>query len=87
MDVEFTKAIEDIFKFVGSQENILSVGRCKTRLRLNLKDNKKVDVGRFKNVEGVLGIVETKEQVQIIIEPPKANELIQKFKKAYEINK
>jgi len=87
MEREFTKVVEDIFTYVGTQENILSVGRCKTRLRLNLKDKKKVDVGQFKKVEGILGIVETKEQFQIIIDPKRAKVLIQEFNEIYKINK
>jgi len=87
MEKEFVKSVEDILSFIGSKENILSVGRSKTRLRLNLKDKKKVDIGQFKKVDGVLGIVETKEQFQIILEPQKAKVLIQEFNKVYELKK
>lgn len=79
MGEEFTKVIEEILNFVGSKENILSVGKSKTRLRLNLKDKNKVDVGQFKKVDEVLGIVETKDQFQIILKPQKATVLIQEF--------
>jgi len=84
MDMEVTKTVEDILNFIGTEKNILSVKRCKTRLRLNLKNKKIVDVGKFKRVDGVLGIVETKDQFQIILEPQKANGLIQEFNKALE---
>ncbi|WP_238918983.1 PTS transporter subunit EIIB [Clostridium sp. YIM B02555] len=84
MNTELTKSAEDILGFIGYEDNIVSVGNCTTRLRLNLRDKRKVDVGQFKKVEGVLGIVETKEQLQIILEPKKAKNLITEFKKVYE---
>ena len=87
MRKEFTKAVEDIFNLIGSEENVVSVSRCKTRLRLSLKDKKKVDIGQFKKVEGVLGVVETKDQFQIIKEPQIAKGLIQEFKEFYDIKK
>ena len=84
---EFTETVEAIFSLVGSEENVVSVSRCKTRLRLNLKDKKKVDIGQFKKVEGVLGVVETKEQFQIIIKPESAKDLIKEFNEFYNMKK
>jgi len=85
MDVEITRIVENVVKFVGSEKNILAVKRCKTRLRLKLKDKKSVDIGQFKKLEYILGIVETKEQFQIIIESQKATELIQEFNRVYKM--
>ncbi|WP_297423114.1 PTS transporter subunit EIIB [Clostridium sp.] len=79
MSIELYKAARDIFKFVGPTENIISVGECSTRLRLNLKDKKKVDIGFLRMVEGVLGVVETHEQLQIIFRYNNVNELKNEF--------
>lgn len=79
MGTDFNKVAKDIFNFVGSEENIILVGNCMTRLRLKLKDRKKVNISDFRRVEGVLGVVETQEQLQIIIEPQKAKSLISEF--------
>lgn len=85
MGTEFTNVTEEIFRIVGTKENILSVGKCMTRLRLKLKDKKKVDIGIIKGVEGILGVVETQEQLQLIIEPQKARGLINEFIQVYKI--
>jgi phosphotransferase system IIB component len=87
MNIEFNKAAEEIFNFVGSKENILSVGTCITRIRLNLRDNKKANIGSLKKVDGVLGVVETKEQFQIIIEHKKAEGIISNFTKILELSR
>ena len=85
MRSEITKSVEDIFSFLGYKENILSIRKCSTRLRLNLADNKIADIGQLKKVDGVLGIVETREQFQIIIHSRKAKSLINEFIKVYKI--
>ncbi|MDR3593519.1 PTS transporter subunit EIIB [Clostridium sp.] len=87
MRSELTKSAEDIFGFLGYAENILSIGKCSTRLRLNLVDKKIVDISQFKKVDGVLGVVETREQLQIIMQPKKAKSLINEFIKIYKIKK
>ncbi len=79
MSTDFTKMAEEIFKLVGPTENILSADNCMTRLRLSLQDKKKVDVGALKGIEGVLGVVETQEELQIVIGPGKVNKLKAEF--------
>lgn len=48
MITDFGKIARELFNLVGSEENILCVENCMTRLRLRLKDTKKVDVGILK---------------------------------------
>lgn len=84
METKYTKEAENILNFVGSKENILSIGKCSTRLRLELKDNKKVNISIFGNVEGVLGVIETEGQLQIIVDPIKSRELVSEFIKIYQ---
>ncbi len=48
MNTDFDKIARELFDLVGSEENILFVENCMTRLRLRLKDTKKVDVGILK---------------------------------------
>ncbi|WP_026888432.1 PTS transporter subunit EIIB [Clostridium beijerinckii] len=87
MITDFSKIARELFNLVGSEENILFVENCTTRLRLRLKDTKKVDVGILKKIEGVRGIVETREQFQIIIDSIVAKILISEFINIYKIKK
>ncbi len=79
MSAEFTKVARKIFNTVGAKENILSIENCITRLRLILRDKKSVDISTFKSLKGILGVVETSEQLQIIMEPRKAKRIINEF--------
>ena len=87
MTTDFSKIARDIFNLIGSEENVLFVENCMTRLRVRLKDTKKVDVGILKNIEGVRGIVETREQFQIIIDSIVAKRLIGEFINIYKTRK
>ncbi len=79
MSEEITKIAEEIFKLVGPKENILSVKNCMSSLKLNLKDKKKVDVGVLKRVEDVRGIIETQDQLQIVILHKNSKDIIAEF--------
>lgn len=86
MGEEFAKTADEIFKLVGSKENILSVKNCKDSLKLKLKDKKKVDTGVLKKVKGVRGIIETQYQLQIIIIHINSKDIIAEFIKVSRIN-
>lgn len=52
---------------VGGKENIISVTHCVTRLRFKLKDESKVKKDELEKLNGVLGVVFSSGQVQVII--------------------
>lgn len=54
---KFAVMAKEIYEALGGDENVLSVDNCITRLRLELKDLKKVDQERIKKT-GVMGIKE-----------------------------
>lgn len=64
--------IKSISSSLGGRSNIIRCGHCMTRLRLTLKDNNIVELEAIKRIEGVLGIVESDDQLQIILGPGKA---------------
>lgn len=59
----------DVLDAVGGAQNINKVWHCSTRLRFNLNDMKVPDKEAIKNIDGVLGVVESGEQLQIIVGP------------------
>lgn len=60
---------QKILPLIGGKENLITVAHCMTRLRLTLLDTSKTDQTALRNVNGVLGIVETADQLQIILGP------------------
>lgn len=62
----------DVVKAVG-KENMVAAAHCATRLRLVLKDDKKVDQAALDANDGVKGTFKTNGQFQIIIGPGDVN--------------
>lgn len=61
------KTAADILKAVGGKDNISLVTHCMTRLRLNLKDESIPKQDEMKEISGVIGVVNTGGQLQVII--------------------
>ncbi|WP_179394452.1 PTS transporter subunit EIIC [Lacticaseibacillus absianus] len=66
--------IEGIVRGLGGLENIDQFGNCMTRLRLTVKDERKVNVEALKKAPGVVGFVGGAAQPQIVLGPGKAEE-------------
>ncbi|UJF18203.1 PTS N-acetylmuramic acid transporter subunit IIBC [Vibrio sp. SS-MA-C1-2] len=64
--------ITDIIAVIGGAGNVTQCGNCMTRLRLTLSNSNVVDQDKLKRLSGVLGVVESDEQLQIILGPGKA---------------
>lgn len=58
---------EDILKNVGGKENINSVTHCITRLRFRLKDESRANDEILKNMEGVVTVMKSGGQYQVVI--------------------
>lgn len=58
---------KEILVLVGGSENIAQLNNCATRLRMNLKDESKIDLNKIKELKGVLGAAKKAGQYQIII--------------------
>lgn len=56
-----------ILKYVGGEKNIRHFTNCVTRLRFQLKDDKKVDQQALSQLDGVLGIQFQGDQFQVIL--------------------
>ena len=67
--MEPRKIAEAILNSVGNKGNVYSNSTCMTRLRLMVSDISKIDVASLRNIEGVLGVVERVEGVQIVFGP------------------
>jgi PTS system beta-glucosides-specific IIC component len=63
------KLSREILDNIGGTENIKNIGHCATRLRINVKDNNKVNDDALSSLEGIHGYVFKNGQAQIIIGP------------------
>lgn len=64
--------IESILHLTGGSNNITLCGNCMTRLRLTLKNRDLVQNDELKKIPGILGVVNSDDQLQIILGPGKA---------------
>lgn len=47
-----------IYQHIGGPDNVSKVYNCMTRVRINIKDDRQVDIEALKQVDGVMGVVE-----------------------------
>lgn len=65
--MDYKKLAEIILQNVGGSGNVSGLTHCATRLRFNLKDESKANTEAIKGTKGVMGVVSSGGQYQIII--------------------
>lgn len=58
---------KEILEYAGGSENVTQLNNCATRLRMNFKDESKIDLNKIRQINGVLGAAKKSGQYQIII--------------------
>ncbi len=66
------KLAQEIYTVIGSAGNIKKVQNCMTRLRVYLIHQDAAMLANLKKIDGVLGINENREELQIILGPGRA---------------
>lgn len=64
---KYEQLARDILKEVGGKENINSLTHCITRLRFKLKDESKANDDNLKNMPGVVTVMHSAGQYQVVI--------------------
>ncbi|EPR27879.1 Pts system, beta-glucoside-specific iiabc component [Geobacillus sp. WSUCF1] len=64
---DYTPLSKNILRLVGGRENIESVYHCVTRLRFKLKDEALADTEAIKNLDGVVTVMKSGGQYQVVI--------------------
>lgn len=59
--------VKQIAANIGGAENVNSVFHCATRLRFKVKDTNKVDKKRLEQISGVISVIESGGQIQVVI--------------------
>lgn len=68
--------VELILEKVGGRDNVTAATNCMTRLRIDVKDDSKIDEESLKALEGVMGIVHDKvNYVEVVVGPGKSRKL------------
>ncbi|WP_058764600.1 beta-glucoside-specific PTS transporter subunit IIABC [Exiguobacterium chiriqhucha] len=65
--MKYEQLARDIIQHVGGKENVNSVVHCITRLRFKLKDESKANTEAIKNMDGVVTVMKSGGQYQVVI--------------------
>lgn len=65
--MNYQELARKILELVGGKENVSGLTHCATRLRFNLHDESKAQTETLKNTPGVLGVVVSGGQYQVVI--------------------
>ncbi|EGO2580456.1 PTS transporter subunit EIIC [Enterococcus faecalis] len=65
--MDYQAIAKEILKDVGGKDNIVDVTHCYTRLRFVLKDTKQVNKEALLQTEGVISVVESGGQYQVVL--------------------
>ena len=65
--MDFKSIAKEILVNVGNEENIKDVIHCHTRLRFSLMNFEKVNKDNLSKIEGVITVVESMDQLQVVI--------------------
>ena len=65
--MKYEAMIREIITKIGGRENIISAYHCATRLRFKLKEESKADEAGIKEIEGVLSVIKSGGQFQVVI--------------------
>lgn len=64
---QYYELATSILSTLGGSENIISLSHCMTRLRLDVHHHESVNVDQLKQVDGVLNVITSQNQIQIVI--------------------
>ncbi|MEQ9722347.1 PTS cellobiose/arbutin/salicin transporter subunit IIBC [Yersinia alsatica] len=67
MSKNFAAVSRQIVDAIGGAGNVVAVTHCMTRLRFVLQDDSAVELAKLKSITGVLGVVRSENQCQVII--------------------
>ncbi|MCD8221153.1 MAG: glucose PTS transporter subunit IIA [Clostridiales bacterium] len=67
--LKYQKLCETVIENVGGKSNVISVTHCVTRLRFKLQDESKANTQVLSNTKGVIQVIQTGGQYQVVIGP------------------
>lgn len=73
--------VQGILDNVGGKDNVASITNCMTRVRMTFKDESRVNEASLKKVEGVMGVVKSDNQYQVVVGPGTSTKVAQSLSK------
>ena len=67
VSVDYKKVAEQVVEGIGGAGNVRNVSHCITRLRFTLADESKADTEAVKDIDGVVTVIQTGGQYQVVI--------------------
>jgi len=67
MAINYADSAKEIVRLIGGDNNVINVTHCATRLRFILKDTNQADKDTLKRVKGVITVIESSGQLQVVI--------------------
>ncbi len=83
----YRELAEAVYQRLGGAGNILQAVNCMTRLRVKLAQKDEALLASVKGVKGVLGVLDTEEELQIVLGPGKAQAVTEEFRKLLEADR
>jgi len=80
---DFKRTATDVLRLVGGEKNVSHLEHCSTRLRFTLADPGKVDAAALKKTPGVMGVVASGPQCQVVI----GNDVIEVYNELLKLGK
>ncbi|MGV7115923.1 beta-glucoside-specific PTS transporter subunit IIABC [Paenibacillus kyungheensis] len=65
--MKYEQLAKDIIQNIGGRDNVNSLTHCITRLRFKLKDESKANTDVLKNMDGVVTVIQSGGQYQVVI--------------------
>lgn len=65
--MDYREVGRNVLQQVGGKDNVVSLTHCATRLRFELKDKKKADTKALEKTPGVISVVDSGGQYQVVI--------------------
>ncbi|MFZ5969057.1 MAG: PTS transporter subunit EIIC [Bacillota bacterium] len=75
MSEKVKKISEGILTGLGGEKNIQSITNCMTRVRVTLKDYAQYDKSKLEGSFGIMGVVKSNDQIQIVVGPGTASKV------------
>lgn len=63
----YEKLAKEIVRYIGGSENVNSLVHCATRLRFKVKNTQNVDKKKLEQLEGVITVLDSGGQIQVVI--------------------
>ena len=77
--MDYKKVAQQVLECVGGGENLVSAAHCATRLRMVIADNGKCSKEKLEQIDGVKGVFEASEQLQVIFGTGVVNKVFEEF--------